>query len=208
VRVAVVPDWVTVVSLQVVSTDNEGIVGTIEESVEVRVITVVVPDCVIVVSLHVVSYEVGVTGIGIEEKVTTVMVPDCVMVLSLHVVSNENSELGPMEYAPVELMLFAVGDRKGCVTVRDDPVTTGPADAASLADGPSERTDERPFVLVDGIASDPGEDAGDAAELGIGNTTVLIGIADSDELSLLHGSSNVTAPVLIEVITVFVSVIR
>ncbi|KAI3340924.1 hypothetical protein F4824DRAFT_516146 [Ustulina deusta] len=106
-RVVIVPDSITIVSLQVVSIEKDDV----DESVT----TVVVPDCVRVDSLHV-SIDDG-DGAGSEENVTTVAVPDCVIVLSLHVVSQTNTVLGAMEDEPIKLRLVIVGNEG--VTVVD-----------------------------------------------------------------------------------------
>lgn len=134
------PDSVTVVSLQVVSINEEGVGGSVT--------IVIVPDSVSVVSLHVVSIDdCGVDGIG--ENVTMVVVPDCVIVLSLHVDSQMKMVVGSAEVAPIEVMLPILASEEGCVAVKgpDTPADSergcdefgvglvGPADPEELNNG-------------------------------------------------------------------------
>lgn len=188
VRVAMMPDSVTVVSLHVVSTEAAGgviikvdgreVVSTAvepipegsadaetTEGVEESVKTVVVPDCVMVVSLHVVSIDVAAIGVGVgvgtEENVTTVKVPDCVIVLSLHVVSKE---LGAVENGPVGFMLVIVGngvDPEGSADGERGVAPSGPVEAAILTEGDP-----------DDVGTPPAEGPAD----GIGVVPLLIGV--------------------------------
>ncbi|TGJ81592.1 hypothetical protein E0Z10_g7184 [Xylaria hypoxylon] len=199
VRVVIVPDSVTIVSLQVVSIDNEGVNKDVNGGIGESVTMVVVPDSIRVVSLHVVSIEDG----GSEENVTTVVVPDWV--------------------EPIEAVLVIPGSEEACVTVKDADATVDPAgnceeipadveeldggngpdvDRAEGAplDASPERTDDGPLVPgipVEDVTTEPVKDIIDVAELGLGPTIELVP-APTDEV--LPWPLKVSAPVFAEVI--------
>ncbi|KAI0542714.1 hypothetical protein GGR58DRAFT_522792 [Xylaria digitata] len=211
----------TIVSLQVVSIDNEGIdEGVSGGGVGEGGTVVIVPDSMRVVSLHVVSIEDGGRS---DENVTTVVVPDCVIVLSMHVVSQENSELGATDVGPIEGMLVILNCEDVCVTVKDPDATVDPADNCEeipsdieeLDEGngldveraggarlgvPPERVDDELLELgmpVEGVTTEPVKEIIDAAELGLGPTIELVP-GPTDEV--LPSPLIVPTPVLAEVI--------
>ncbi|KAJ3564346.1 hypothetical protein NPX13_g7879 [Xylaria arbuscula] len=221
VRVVMIPDSVTVISLQVVSIET----GGVDDG---SVTTVVVPANMRVVSLHVVSIDVGGGGTSdvddgrSEVKVTTIVVPDCVIVVSLHVVSQMKIVLSSSDDEPMGLEilgntgLWVAGivpdttvDPKG--SCEEIPTDVEELDGGSMADvdgaedapldDAPERADDGPVAFsmpVDGVTTEPVKEEGiDVPELGVSPGLVLAPVPTD---KALVEPLNVSAAVLADVI--------
>ncbi|KAI0185925.1 hypothetical protein EV127DRAFT_191299 [Xylaria flabelliformis] len=195
-----------VVSLQVVSIDEEDVGGSVT--------TAVVPDSTRMVSLHVVSIDD--CGVGVGVNVMTVMVPDCVIVFSLHVDSQMKIVLSASEVAPIEVILLMLGTDGGCVTVKDPDIPAdtegncdelgeelvGPADSEELNGGNNPDVDRAeggtlvPGRPVDGVTAEPVKEISGVPELGLGLLIELVPTPMDEVPSWLL---TVTAPVFIDV---------